>query len=69
MTFGLRCSSVGGDICKTPILLKSGLASERETGFEPVTFCLGSKRSTTKLLPQYGKDYSADCIPGDMRDV
>jgi hypothetical protein len=24
---------------------------ERETGFEPATFCLGSKHSTTELLP------------------
>ncbi len=24
---------------------------ERETGFEPATFCLGSRYSTTELLP------------------
>ncbi len=25
---------------------------ERETGFEPATFCLGSRYSTTELLPR-----------------
>ena len=27
---------------------------ERETGFEPATFCLGSRYSATELLPLIG---------------
>lgn len=26
---------------------------EREMGFEPTTFCLGSRRSTSELLPLF----------------
>ena len=37
--------------------------SERETGFEPATACLGSKNSTTELLPQRGGMTNPGC-PG-----
>ena len=30
----------------------SGNGSERETGLEPATLCLGSRCSTTELLPR-----------------
>ena len=29
------------------------LINKRETGLEPAAFCLGSKHSTTELLPQF----------------
>ena len=32
-------------------LLRNGM--EREMGFEPTTFCLGSRRSTSELLPLF----------------
>gem|GEM_PF-7100990 len=36
---------------------------ERETGFEPATFCLGSKHSTTELLahPRYSSFKLISC--------
>jgi hypothetical protein len=42
------------------------LESEREMGFEPTTFCLGSRRSATELLPLewlLGLKYYDGCIP------
>ena len=36
-------------------LLQFGLRLERETGIEPATLCLGSKCSTTELLPPKAK--------------
>ena len=33
------------------MLQRNPLQSERQTGFEPATLCLGSKYSTTELLP------------------
>ncbi len=32
------------------------MVMERETGFEPATFCLGSRYSTTELLPRLWLD-------------
>ena len=49
---------------------------ERAEGFEPSTFCLGSRRSTTEPCPQVQLDYrfeplgcQADCVPVDRRRV
>ncbi len=43
-----------GNLSKILISGNGFLHLERETGFEPATFCLGSRHSTTELLPLAG---------------
>ena len=38
-------------------------ALERETGFEPATLCLGSRCSTTELLPQARTERASSIAP------
>ncbi len=41
---------------------------ERRTGFEPVTFCLGSRHSTAELTPLTGHHLVGDC-PNNSREL
>jgi hypothetical protein len=51
------------------ILSKSRRLSERATGFEPVTFCLASRRSTTELRPHNPLVLGAGSVPRKRQSV